>query len=123
VSQPELGTNTVSLRASNRPLSGSMAFLGHLGLNTVQKSKGEAKNPLNGARQWARAYIASLSVLVPKAGFCFCAGCESLSILSCPHHAVQHDARQEHPLAAVAAGVAAPPGRSPIIWTTWPSRR
>jgi hypothetical protein len=50
-SQPELGTNTVSLRAPNRPLSGSMAFLGHLWLNTVQKSKGKAKNPLNGARQ------------------------------------------------------------------------
>jgi hypothetical protein len=50
-SQPELGTNTVSLRAPNRPLSGSMAFMGHLGLNTVQKSKGKAKNPLNGARQ------------------------------------------------------------------------
>jgi hypothetical protein len=43
--------NPVSLRAPNRPLSGSMAFLGHLGLNTVQKSKGKAKNPLNGARQ------------------------------------------------------------------------
>jgi hypothetical protein len=51
LSQPELGTNTASLRAPNRPLSGSMAFLGHLGLNTVQKSKGKAKNPLNGARQ------------------------------------------------------------------------
>jgi hypothetical protein len=50
-SQPELGGNPVSLRALNRPLSGSMAFLGHLGLNTVQKSKGKAKNPLNGARQ------------------------------------------------------------------------
>jgi hypothetical protein len=50
-SQPELGTNTASLRAPNRPLSGSAAFLGHLGLNTVQKSKGKAKNPLNGARQ------------------------------------------------------------------------
>jgi hypothetical protein len=50
-SQPELGGNPVSLRAPNRPLSGSVAFLGHLGLNTVQKSKGEAKNPLNGARQ------------------------------------------------------------------------
>ena len=50
-SQPELGTNTVSLRAPNRPLSGSVAFLGHLGLNAVQKSKGKAKNPLNGARQ------------------------------------------------------------------------
>jgi hypothetical protein len=51
-SQPELGTNTntVSLRAPNRPLSGSVAFLGHLGLNTVQKSNGKAKNPLNGAR-------------------------------------------------------------------------
>jgi hypothetical protein len=51
MSQPELGTNTVSLRAPNRPLSGSVAFLGHLGLNTVQKSKGKAENPLNGARQ------------------------------------------------------------------------
>jgi hypothetical protein len=51
LSQPELGTNTASLRAPNRPLSGSMAFLDHLGLNTVQKSKGKAKNPLNGARQ------------------------------------------------------------------------
>ena len=51
LSQPELGGNPVSLRAPNRPLSGSMAFLGHLGLNTVQKSKGKAKNPLNGARQ------------------------------------------------------------------------
>jgi hypothetical protein len=50
-SQPELGGNPVSLRAPNRPLSGSVAFLGHLGLNTVQKSKGKAKNPLNGARQ------------------------------------------------------------------------
>jgi hypothetical protein len=51
-SQPELGGNPVSLRAPNRPMSGSMAFLGHLGLNTVQKSKGkQAKNPLNGARQ------------------------------------------------------------------------
>ena len=50
-SQPELGDNPVSLRAPNRPLSGSVAFLGHLGLNTVQKSKGKAKNPLNGARQ------------------------------------------------------------------------
>jgi hypothetical protein len=50
-SQPELGTNTASLGAPNRPLSGSVAFLGHLGLNTVQKSKGKAKNPLNGARQ------------------------------------------------------------------------
>jgi hypothetical protein len=50
-SQPELGTNTASLRAPNRPLGGSVAFLGHLGLNTVQKSKGKAKNPLNGARQ------------------------------------------------------------------------
>jgi hypothetical protein len=44
-SQPELGGNPVSLRAPNRPLSGSMAFLGHLGLNTIQKSKGKAKNP------------------------------------------------------------------------------
>jgi hypothetical protein len=51
LSQPELGTYTVSLRAPNRPLSGSMAFLGHLGLNTVHKFKGKAKNPLNGARQ------------------------------------------------------------------------
>jgi hypothetical protein len=50
-SQPELGGNPVSLRAPNRPLSGSVAFLGHLGLNAVQKSKGKAKNPLNGARQ------------------------------------------------------------------------
>ena len=50
-SQPELGTNAVSLRAPDRPLSGSMAFLGHLGLNIVQKSKEKAKNPLNGARQ------------------------------------------------------------------------
>ena len=52
-SQPELGDNPVSLRAPNRPLSGSgsVAFLGHLGLNTVQKSKGKAKNPLNEARQ------------------------------------------------------------------------
>jgi hypothetical protein len=100
-----------------------MAFLDHLGLNIVRKPQKFTKNPLNGARQWACAYIACPPALVPKAGFCFCAGCESLSILSCPHHAVQHDARQEHPLAAVAAGVAAPPGRSPIIWTTWPSRR
>jgi hypothetical protein len=38
-SQPELGTNAVSLRAPGRPLRGSMAFLGHLGLNIVQKSK------------------------------------------------------------------------------------
>jgi hypothetical protein len=51
MSQPELGTNTASLRAPNRPMSGYVAFLGHLGLNTVQKSKGKAKNPLNGARQ------------------------------------------------------------------------
>jgi hypothetical protein len=51
LSQPELGGNPVSLRAPNRPLSGSMAFLGNPGLNTVQKSKGKAKNPLNGARQ------------------------------------------------------------------------
>jgi hypothetical protein len=50
-SQPELGDNPVSLRAPNRPLSGSVAFLGHLGLNTVQELKGKAKNPLNGARQ------------------------------------------------------------------------
>ena len=50
-SQPELGGNPVSLRAPNRPISGSVAFLGHLGLNIVQKSKGKAKNPLNGARQ------------------------------------------------------------------------
>jgi hypothetical protein len=50
-SQPELGDNPVSLRAPNRPLSGSVAFLGHLGLNTVQEFKGKAKNPLNGARQ------------------------------------------------------------------------
>jgi hypothetical protein len=50
-SQPELGGNPVSLRAPNRPLSGSVAFLGHRWLNTVQKSKGKAKNPLNGARQ------------------------------------------------------------------------
>ena len=59
MSQPELGTYTVSLRAPNRPLSGSMAFLGflgHLGLNTVQKFKGKAKNPLNGlANEPARA--------------------------------------------------------------------
>jgi hypothetical protein len=41
----------VSLRAPNRPMSGYMAFLGHLGLNTVHKSKGKAKNPRNGARQ------------------------------------------------------------------------
>jgi hypothetical protein len=52
MSQPELGTNTVSLRARNRPLSGSMAFfLDHLGLKTFQKFKGKAKNPLNGAHQ------------------------------------------------------------------------
>jgi hypothetical protein len=48
-----------------------MAFMGHLVLNTVQKSKGKAKNPLNGARQRARAYIACLPTLVPLAGFCF----------------------------------------------------
>jgi hypothetical protein len=28
-----------------------VAFLGHLGLNNVQKSKGKAKNPLNGHMQ------------------------------------------------------------------------
>jgi hypothetical protein len=69
-SQPELGGNPVSLRTPNRPLSSSVAFLGHLGLNTVQKSKGNAKNPLNGARQWARAYIACPPppALVPLAG-------------------------------------------------------
>ena len=50
-SQPELGGNPVSLRAPNRPLSGSMAFMGHPGLKPVQKSKGKAKNPLNGGRQ------------------------------------------------------------------------
>lgn len=50
VSQPELGTNAVSLRAPDRPLSGSMAFLGHLGLNIVQKSKEKVKGPLNAAR-------------------------------------------------------------------------
>ena len=49
LSQPELGTNTMSLRAPNRPLSGSVAFLGHLGLNIVQKSKENAKDPLNAA--------------------------------------------------------------------------
>ena len=48
-SQPELGTNAVSLRAPGRPLRGSMAFLGHLGLNIVQKSKENAKDPLNAA--------------------------------------------------------------------------
>jgi hypothetical protein len=41
-----------------------MAFLGHLGLNTVQKSKEKAKNPLNGARR-------PPALLVPLAGFCF----------------------------------------------------
>jgi hypothetical protein len=46
LSQPELGGNPVSLRVPNRPLSGSVAFLCHLGLNTVQKLKGKAKNPL-----------------------------------------------------------------------------
>ena len=50
MSQPELGTNAVSLRAPDRPLSGSMAFLGHLGLNLVQKSKEKVKGPLNAAR-------------------------------------------------------------------------
>ena len=49
MSQPELGTNAVSLRAPGRPLRGSMAFLGHLGLNIVQKSKENAKDPLNAA--------------------------------------------------------------------------
>jgi hypothetical protein len=39
----------VSLRAPDRPLSGSMAFLGHLGLGVVQKSKEKAKDPLNAA--------------------------------------------------------------------------
>jgi hypothetical protein len=48
-SQPELGTNAVSLRAPGRPLRGSMAILGHLGLNIVQKSKENAKDPLNAA--------------------------------------------------------------------------
>jgi hypothetical protein len=33
-----------------------LGFLGHLGLNTVQKFKGKAKNPLNGlANEPARA--------------------------------------------------------------------
>jgi hypothetical protein len=46
LSQPELGGNPVSLRAPNRPLSSSVAFLGHLGLNTVQKSKGKANESI-----------------------------------------------------------------------------
>jgi hypothetical protein len=59
-SQPELGGNPVTLtpcvrapawRASAEWLCGLPGFLGHLGLNTVQKPKGRAKNPLNGARQ------------------------------------------------------------------------
>jgi hypothetical protein len=54
-----------------------VAFLGHLGLNTVQKSKGKAKNPLNvglanePARTW---YIACLPALVQLAGFYFRGG-------------------------------------------------
>jgi hypothetical protein len=45
-SQPELGTNMVSLRAPNRPLSGSMAFLDHLGLYTVRsKIQGKGQEP------------------------------------------------------------------------------
>jgi hypothetical protein len=53
----------VSLRAPNRPrLSGSVAFLGHLGLNTVHKSEeGNANEPGPGA-------------VVPLAGFYFWAG-------------------------------------------------
>jgi hypothetical protein len=42
-SQPELGTNTVSLRAPNRSLSGSVAFLGHLGQEPAQL--GSPMNP------------------------------------------------------------------------------
>ena len=65
LSEPELGTNAVSLRAPDRPLSGSMAFLGHLGLNIVQKSKEKAKNPLNGAGQLAGRWVNQRSYSMP----------------------------------------------------------
>jgi hypothetical protein len=51
-SQPELGTNTVSLRAQNQPMGGYLAFLDHLGLSTARNTQETTKNPLNGARQW-----------------------------------------------------------------------
>jgi hypothetical protein len=45
-SQPELGGNPVSLRAPNRPISGSVAFLGHLGLNIVHSEiQGKGQEP------------------------------------------------------------------------------
>jgi hypothetical protein len=57
-SQPELGSNSVSLRVPNQPLSGCLAFLDHLGLKTLFKTPRKLprilvipKNPLNGARQ------------------------------------------------------------------------
>jgi hypothetical protein len=68
----------VSLRAPNRPLSGSVAFTGHLGLNTVQKSKGKAKNPLTqrGSSMSPRVHCLAPpgGPLVPLAGFYFPGG-------------------------------------------------
>jgi hypothetical protein len=76
-SQPELGTNTVSLRAPNRPLSGSVAFLGHLGLNTPFRNPRGARPRTHStglANEPARTLLACLPALVPLAGFCFWGG-------------------------------------------------
>jgi hypothetical protein len=51
-----------------------MAFLGHLGLNIVQKSKEKVKDPLNAARPCARAYIACPGPRGPLAGAYFQVG-------------------------------------------------
>jgi hypothetical protein len=54
LSQPELGGNPVSLRAPNRPLSGSVAFLGHLGLSSVPVYSGTNFRPWSAVRWWWR---------------------------------------------------------------------
>ena len=56
-SQPELGTNRVSLRPPICPKGGPIDLLGIPGPNSAQKSGGKGWNPANGVPFCARAYI------------------------------------------------------------------
>jgi hypothetical protein len=75
-SQPELGDNPVSLRAPNRPLSGSVAFLGHTwGLTLFRNPRERPRTHSTGlANEPARTLPASRPWCRPLAGFYFWGG-------------------------------------------------